>query len=263
MKIKSLVIKNLLAEGFKMDREQLRHIKSLPCLSVVQSLHGYYEIGIGENAPCLTEEGGAFVASAGVRQDILHHNGADGYMEAQWVFMNVVVNDLFAFEEIYELPLLIDASCGELLSTCIHTIRYSQNPCKRYEAAYRLLDLLISRSTLRQTAFDDAEIRLKRYIDKHYGQPITKEELAKVAFCSVPHLYRLFQKYFHLSPSGYINKIRLEKASVLLECCDRSVAEIAQAVGLSDAVYFSRLFRGQYGVSPRAYRRVAGTSSRE
>lgn len=263
MEIKSLVIKNLLAEGFKLDREHLRHIKSLPCLSVVQSLHGRYEIGIGENAPCLTEEGGAFVAPAGVRQNILHHNGTDGYMEAQWVFMNVVVNDLFALEEIYELPLLIEASCGERVNACIHTVRYSKNPCERYEAAYRLLDLLIARSALRQTAFDDTEIRLKRYIDKHYGQPITKEDLAKVAFCSVPHLYRLFQKYFHLSPSGYINKVRLEKASVLLECSDRSVAEIAQAVGLSDAVYFSRLFREQYGVSPRAYRRTAGAQSGE
>ena len=256
MEIRSVVIHNLTAEGLKGDRESLRHIKALPCLSIVQSVHGRYEIGLDDGAVQTTEEGGAFIAPAGVQQNILHRNGGGGYMEAQWVFMNVTVNDMFALEDVLELPLLIDASQREVLYETIQTVRFSADVCKRYAAAYQLLDLLMSRATPKTPTLDDTATRLKRYVEKHYSQTITKEDLANAAFCSVPHLYRVFQKHFHLSPSHYINKVRLQKASVFLECSDRAVSEIAQAVGFDDAGYFSRLFREQYCVSPKEYRRM-------
>ena len=72
MKIKTIEIRNIVGGNLKGNTENLRHIKSLPCLSVVQSVHGHYEISLNGGKPCATEEGGAFVAPAGTSQNILH-----------------------------------------------------------------------------------------------------------------------------------------------------------------------------------------------
>ncbi len=263
MEIKSIEIKNIIGGCLKGNNENIRHIKALPCLSVVQSVHGYYEIGLDGRAPCSTEEGGAFVAPAGAGQNILHHNGADDYMEAQWVFMNVIINDLFAFEDVFDMPVLISAQYQGQLSEAIFTIRDNPNICRKYAAAYQLTDILIAHSTIKNTAFDNSAALLKRYIDEHYNETITKEDLANVAFCSVPNLYRIFQKYFHLSPHNYINKIRVEKASVLLENSSYSVMAVAEKVGFDDPIYFSKLFKDNYQLSPKKYREASLSVNRD
>ncbi len=254
MKIQSIDIKNIMGGSLKGNCENITHIKSLPCLSVVQSVHGYYEIGLGGQKPYITEEGGAFVAPAGVRQIILHHNGANGYMEAQWVFMNIIVNDLFYFEDLFDIPLFLSTKFQDILFELIFTIRNHADICRKYVAAYRLIDILLSQSSIKKEPFDNSTVLLKRYIDEHYREKITKQDLANVAICSLPNLYRLFQKYFHLSPHNYINKIRLEKASVLLQSSNFSVTEISKSVGFDDPVYFSKLFKEVYRLSPKKYR---------
>ena len=82
----------------------------------------------------------------------------------------------------------------------------------------------------------------------------TKEKLAEVALCSVPNLYRIFNKNFGMSPHNYVNKVRLEKAALLLEYEKMSIAQTAQAVGIEDEAYFSKLFKSYYELSPNSYR---------
>ncbi|MBQ4573719.1 MAG: helix-turn-helix transcriptional regulator [Clostridia bacterium] len=256
MKIKSIEIKNIMGGYLKGNNENIRHIKSLPCLSVVQAMHGRYEIALGGSAAHITEEGGAFVAPAGISQNILHHNGVSGFMEAQWVFMNVTVNGFYALEDVFDLPLLLPADCREVLEVNIGRIREESSLCAQYAAAYELTELLISHAAMKDAPFDTAAAQLKRYIDEHYSEKITVENLAAAALCSVPGLYRIFRSSFQMSPHNYINKIRLEKASVLLEQDSRSVAEIAGEVGFDDPVYFSKLFKARYELSPKQYRAV-------
>lgn len=254
MEIKTIEIRNISGNGLKGDSEGIRHIKTLPCLSVVQPLHGCYEIGLEWKKPCVTEEGGAFAAPAGVRQNIVHHNGTGGYMEAQWVFMNVFINDFFALEDVYDIPLVLPAACRNQLGKLISEIRAEQSICRKYAAAYQLVDLLLAGAVLKDMSFDSGAAQLKRYIDEHYSEEIKKEDLAAVAVCSVPNLYRIFQKHFHLSPHNYINRIRLEKASILLENSGCPVSEVAQKVGFDDPAYFSKLFKEIYMLSPQKYR---------
>ena len=263
MKIKSIDIKNIMGGSLKGNYENVRHIKSLPCLSVVQSICGYYEIGLDGETPCAIKEGEAFVAPAGTMQNITHRNGAEGYMEAQWVFMKIIVNDLFNFEDFFDIPLLISAKYQESLFDAIFTIRNNPNMCKKYAAAYELTDILIANSSITNTFFDKQVILLKKYIDEHYSEKITKEDLANIAFCSVSNLYRIFQNSFHLSPHNYINKIRLEKACVLLENSNHSITEISALIGFDDPVYFSKLFKEYHQLSPKKYREISPFANAE
>lgn len=60
---------------------------------------------------------------------------------------------------------------------------------------------------------------------------------------SIPTLFRKFSQYFAVSPSNYINDIRLQKASFMLEKTDLKIKEIAARIGFDDEFYFSKLFK--------------------
>jgi AraC-like DNA-binding protein len=67
-------------------------------------------------------------------------------------------------------------------------------------------------------------------------------------------LFRKVEKYTGLTPNNYIRKIRLWKAKQLLENYTYStVNEVSTAVGMKDPYYFSKLFKGEFGVKPKAY----------
>ena len=68
-------------------------------------------------------------------------------------------------------------------------------------------------------------------------------------------MYRRFREYFGVSPSHYVNSVRIRRAQFLLTETDRSVGEIAAAVGLSDVFYFARIFRDTTGETATEYRR--------
>jgi len=63
-----------------------------------------------------------------------------------------------------------------------------------------------------------------------------------------------------MTPWQYLNRYRVLQAQKLLRATDDSVTAIAGAVGFSDPAYFSRVFRKEAGVSPKAYRNLAASS---
>ena len=80
-------------------------------------------------------------------------------------------------------------------------------------------------------------------------------EIAKHLYCSVPQVFRYTRKYFGLSPSNYINGIRLQQAEIQLRTTDRQITQIALACGFYDCAYFSKLFKKNYAESPLVYRK--------
>lgn len=77
------------------------------------------------------------------------------------------------------------------------------------------------------------------------------------------HLARTFRATFGIPPMAYLARVRAEAAAALLLETERSVTEIALAVGWRDANYFARRFRSHFGLSPTVYRsrrRVASAS---
>jgi len=67
---------------------------------------------------------------------------------------------------------------------------------------------------------------------------------------------RHWQRIIGLSPNRYLTAVRLREARRLLVETGLSIGEIAERVGYSDPLYFSRRFRSDVGVTARAYRRT-------
>ena len=77
--------------------------------------------------------------------------------------------------------------------------------------------------------------------------------LADEVGVSTRKLQRALKASLHLSPSGYIRTMRLQRAAQLLEGGVGNVSEVAYAVGFQDVKHFSKLFRQIFGVLPSQY----------
>ena len=71
------------------------------------------------------------------------------------------------------------------------------------------------------------------------------------------YLSRTFTKELGFSFSKYLNRLRMERAITLLSTTDLKAYQIAEAVGIPDAYYFSNCFKKYTGKSVRDYRKGA------
>ena len=95
------------------------------------------------------------------------------------------------------------------------------------------------------------------YIHAHAEEPLTVATVAEAVGLSANYLGELFKAEFGLSVHDYVNRLRIERARDLLALSDRSVTDIALAVGFDGPSYFGKVFRRATGHTPRAYRNLA------
>ena len=78
--------------------------------------------------------------------------------------------------------------------------------------------------------------------------------LASLPF-NVEYVKKMFKKATGLTPHQYLTDKRLENAAntLVVYCGQGSISETARLCGFSDPLYFSRMFKRKYGVSPRGY----------
>ena len=92
------------------------------------------------------------------------------------------------------------------------------------------------------------------YINSHYSEKITLEDLAELCELSVSYFCKLFKSEIGESFADYLTWVRIEKAIDLLRDPKMKIYEISEEVGYSDVQYFNKVFRDTTGVSPSFYR---------
>lgn len=93
------------------------------------------------------------------------------------------------------------------------------------------------------------------YIETHYTDRITVEQLAEMVCLSEDRFGHLFREGVGQPPLQYINEMRLRKAMSLLKTNEYTVTEVAEAAGFRDYNHFGRLFRKRYGHTPYEVKR--------
>jgi len=96
--------------------------------------------------------------------------------------------------------------------------------------------------------------RMQEYAINHLAGELTIAGLAKVGGCSAAGVHRQFRAADSLSPGQWITARRVSEAERLLRTTSLSIREIGERVGFGDPFHFSRLFKQQKKLSPRAYR---------
>ena len=92
------------------------------------------------------------------------------------------------------------------------------------------------------------------YITKNYNKKIKINELADYIGVNRSYLTCSFKKVMGCSPQEYLVRLRIDKAKSLLERTDLSINDVANAVGYTDQMAFSKIFKQNCGLSPRSYR---------
>ena len=92
------------------------------------------------------------------------------------------------------------------------------------------------------------------YINANYDKRIRIGELAEHIGVNRMYLTNSFKKTMGSSPQEYLLNFRMAKAKLFLKETDLSIGEVAERVGYPDQLAFSKMFKGHFGVSPKAYR---------
>jgi len=95
------------------------------------------------------------------------------------------------------------------------------------------------------------------YVEERLDAGLTLEQMAAVARLSVYHFARQFKAATGLPPHQFVIMRRVERAKLLLQGSDLSLAEVALRAGFSDQSQFSRHFKRLVGVTPGRFRTPA------
>lgn len=93
------------------------------------------------------------------------------------------------------------------------------------------------------------------YIESHYMDPLTLEDIVHASGVSKFSLNRLFKKYFHTPPLRWLWLFRANVATLTLrQVPDMTCREIGYACGFETPAHFARVFRHVIGQTPMAYK---------
>lgn len=92
--------------------------------------------------------------------------------------------------------------------------------------------------------------RMKRYIERHYRERVTKEELGDEINKTPNYAAALFKSMTNQTISQYVHDQRMKRAVYLLTESQLSIQEIAEFLGYRDLSYFYRIFKRITGSPP-------------
>ena len=99
-----------------------------------------------------------------------------------------------------------------------------------------------------------------KYVEEHYADHITIDDMAAITFYSKSHFMKFFKAHMGTGFIEYLNDYRLTIAERLLRTSDATVLEIAEKSGFDNLSYFNRMFKRKYGQSPGKQRKLFSSS---
>ena len=93
------------------------------------------------------------------------------------------------------------------------------------------------------------------FVEKNYHQKLNLKMLAETLDMNESTLSRLFKSETGINLNYYINEKRMKKAKELLQEPAYKIKDVANAVGMEDQLYFNKVFKKYYHVSPSDYRK--------
>ncbi len=194
------------------------------------------------------------------REDIYIYHCHAGLLEAVMplkrkdrIIGYIMFGQITDIKEKNKLQIALTPFCQQHGIICgTESIKYKNK--RQILAASKLLEICTDYILLKEmvdTENNQLADRLKQYIAENLGTKLEISDLCAYLEISRTKLYEIASESFGTGIASYIKTVRLEKAKTLLKETDLSIDEIATAVGFEDYNYFSRVFKKNYGISPR------------
>ena len=117
-----------------------------------------------------------------------------------------------------------------------------------------LYDIIKTPSQIEDDEYSYHVTKAKNYIEAHYTEPITLQELADYLSINKSYFCTIFKKVTKQSFCTYTNHVRIEKSKLLLQNTTDSIIDIALSTGFSSSSYFNNTFKKIVGITPLEYR---------
>lgn len=127
------------------------------------------------------------------------------------------------------------ATCLYGMIECVKVIPKGVEPAKESEATFN---------------------RILQYIDEHYHERVTLEQLAMIGGYNTDYTSQFFKRQMGISFMEYLMRIRLRDAIVLLANTDSRIVEIANECGFTDVKAFNLAFKKFFSMTPSQYRHM-------
>ncbi len=102
-----------------------------------------------------------------------------------------------------------------------------------------------------------------QYIEEHYTEALTLEQMANVAGLSPRYFCRFFRKMTRYTPTEYLNYYRIECACEQLSETNLAITEVALNCGFNDISYFIKVFHKAKSITPRQYKNLSQKSTKD
>ena len=119
----------------------------------------------------------------------------------------------------------------------------------RYFSVYSLPGVTIGTSQSNDTLRE-----IISYVNEHYTEKLSLEEVADQVGFSREYFCRFFKKHMGITFLRYLNEVRISHAGRLLMNTDMSISEVMNKIGFTNQTIFNRLFKEIYGLTPRQAR---------
>lgn len=100
----------------------------------------------------------------------------------------------------------------------------------------------------------DSVLDARSYINFHYAERITLDDLSRHLSMNKYYLQKLFKRYMGISPNEYLIQTRLTRAKQILRTTRQPINQISMGVGINNIGHFINLFKQHEGITPSAYR---------
>ncbi len=174
-----------------------------------------------------------------------------GGMYAEYLTKNRVKNLIYTF-------MMNARDCGLASDTLINQCFISIDRAGTVRDFLEICDTIfeqLKKTVMASEENDDYRIRrIKDYLWEHSGRNVDLSEVARVFGFNYHYISSYFNKHISEGFSGYLNKIRIEKACALLRDKKIPVSDVGCEVGYSDHGYFCRVFKRLKGLTPSQYR---------
>ena len=158
----------------------------------------------------------------------------------------------------FSLQIFEDLAIRQCLSQLHRAVESEASLLYREELLLELVRLLVTRcsttaaGTITPGRERDAVRRIRGFIDEHFADSVSLQDLARIADLSPFHLHRVFCQETGMPPHAYQTQVRVNRAKEMLRQ-RRPLSQVALATGFADQSHLTRHFRRVVGVTPGRY----------
>lgn len=93
-----------------------------------------------------------------------------------------------------------------------------------------------------------------QYIESHLSYDLAAEEVANYLNISLSYFSTIFKQYYGVTFIEFVTQARIERAKSMLTKTQKSLSDIAKAVGYTERRYFNKVFQKRVGMLPSEFR---------